>query len=346
MQRSAKTIRSGISTLRLIPVGSITQKRLISLQKLDSEQRGRERVVVLGSGWAGYSLARDLDQKKYQAVVVSPRSYFVFTPLLASTSVGTLEFRTALEPIRSRRSKVEFFQAWADSVDFDSKTLTVEEAVQDLRQGRSLVSNGHEDESSTQRDPERQSEARKGGIFDVKWDKLIIAVGCYNQTFNTKGVKANAYFLKDVGDARKIRKRLLSCFETAALPSTTDEMRKQLLNFAVVGGGPTGIEFSAELHDLINEDMKRIYPDLIKFTGITVYDVAPKVLSMFDEKLAKYATETFQREGISIKTNHHVEELRRGPPSSYQDPAKSGTKDLGDTCYTLKLKEKGEVGVG
>lgn len=91
----------------------------------------------------------------------------------------------------------------------------------------------------------KQAEAQKGELFDLKYDKLAIAVGCYAQTFNTKGVKENAYFLKDVGDARKIRNRVLSCFEAAAFPTTSEEMRNQLLNFAVVGGGPTGIEFSA-----------------------------------------------------------------------------------------------------
>lgn len=57
----------------------------------------RERVLILGSGWSGFTLSRQLDPKKYQTVVISPRSYFVFTPLLASTAVGTLEFRSALE---------------------------------------------------------------------------------------------------------------------------------------------------------------------------------------------------------------------------------------------------------
>jgi NADH dehydrogenase len=62
---------------------------------------------------------------------VSPRSYFAFTPLLASTAVGTLEFRTALEPVRSRRTNVSFFQGWADDVDFKNKTITIEQAVDD-----------------------------------------------------------------------------------------------------------------------------------------------------------------------------------------------------------------------
>jgi len=155
-----------------------------------------------------------------------------------------------------------------------------------------------------------------------------------------KAEKSISLFLKDVGDARKIRSRLLFCFEAASLPITTDEQRKQLLNFAIVGGGPTGIEFSAELHDIIHEDLARIYPELIPFHKITVYDVAKKVLPMFDEKLTKYAMDTFTREGISIKTDHHVEELRLGAP---------GEKDSstnGRTVFTLKVKEQGETGVG
>lgn len=294
-------------------------------------------------GWAGYTLARSLDPKKYQAVVVSPRSYFVFTPLLASTSTGTLEFRTALEPIRSRRTAVNFFQGWADSVDFKNKTVTIEEGVDDPNQGLALAADRHASESKEERRAEKVEEAKKGQLFDLTYDKLIISVGCYSQTFGTPGVKENALFLKDVGDARKIRNRLLACFETASLPTTSDEMRKNLLNFAIVGGGPTGIEFSAELHDIIREDLSKLYPELMKFYRITVYDVAPRVLSMFDENLGKYAMSVFKREGIEIKTSHHVEELRRGVPSHQK--SSPGVKEP-KSCWTLKVKEDGEIGVG
>lgn len=120
-------------------------------------------------------------------------------------------------------------------------------------------------------------------------------------------------------------------------------MRRNLLNFAIIGGGPTGIEFSAELHDIIREDLSKLYPDLMKFYNITVYDVAPRVLSMFDESLGKYAMQTFRREGIKIKTSHHVEELRRGVPTSQS--LSPGVKDA-KTCWTLRVKEEGEMGVG
>ncbi|KAF2819534.1 FAD/NAD(P)-binding domain-containing protein [Ophiobolus disseminans] len=318
------------------------QRRGISIRQLDDGRDGRERVVILGSGWAGFTVARSLDPKKFQAVVVSPRSYFAFTPLLASTAVGTLEFRTALEPVRSRRTKVDFFQGWADDVDFKNKTITIEEAVDDPTQGLALTTDRHAGESKEQREAEKKKEVAKGRMFDLTYDKLVVTVGSYSQTFSTPGVKENALFLKDIGDARKIRNRLLACFEGAALPTTSDEMRRQLLNFAVVGGGPTGIEFSAELHDLINEDLAKIYPELIQYHKITVYDVAEKVLPMFDEKLAGYAMKKFKRQGIDIKTSHHVESLRPGAPVERQ-----ASDDIDDyRIFTLKVKEEGEIGVG
>lgn len=122
-------------------------------------------------------------------------------------------------------------------------------------------------------------------------------------------------------------------------------MKKQLLNFAVVGGGPTGIEFSAELHDIISEDMAKLYPDLMQYYKITVYDVAEKVLSMFDDKLASYAMNHFKREGIHIRTSHHVKSLRRGAPNQVKNKGGDVVKDE-FSCYTLDLKEEGEVGVG
>lgn len=311
----------------------------MSLSELDRSRNGRERIVILGSGWAGYTLSRGLDHTKHQVIVVSPRSYFVFTPLLASTSVGTLEFRNALEPVRSRRNKTEFFQGWADGVDFAAKTLRIEEAVHDPQQGLALTGDRLTEGGGSDI---RVKPTNKGEMFDMSWDKLVVAVGCYSQTFGTPGVKENAFFLKDVGDARRIRNRMLGCFEMASLPTTSEEVKRALLHFAVVGGGPTGIEFSAELHDLIKEDMARLYPSLMKYHKITVYDVAPQILSMFDEKLGKYAIDTFRRENIAVKTSHHIESLRSGLS---KDPHVKESPDAA-SCFTIKLKEEGDVGVG
>ncbi|KIV99003.1 hypothetical protein, variant [Verruconis gallopava] len=328
------------TTINAVEDLRLEQKRSISTAELDKYRDTRERIVILGSGWAGYTLSREIDHKKYQVVIVSPRSYFVFTPLLASTSVGTLEFRTAVEPIRSRRNQTSFIQGWAEDVDLFNKTVTIEEAVSDPRQGLAQTAARDAGKNAEQLQTETEHKIRSGQMFDLKYDKLIIAVGCYNQTYNIKGVKEHANFLKDVGDARAIRKRLLECFETAALPTTPDDVRRQILHFAVVGGGPTGIEFAAELHDLIHEDMKRIYPGLVRFTRITIYDVSPNVLSQFDGKLASFAAEHFARRGIEIKTSRAIQELSPGLP--FVD----GNLRSSRLGFTLKVKGEIDEGVG
>ncbi|ODA80028.1 hypothetical protein RJ55_02986 [Drechmeria coniospora] len=255
-----------------------------------------ERIVILGSGWAGYALGRKLNPRTCKSILISPRSHFVFTPLLASTAVGTLEFRTAIEPVR-RLGLAEFHQAWASDIDFQRKVVRVEANTQ----GDVGAVTGVTLTKGTKTETE----------FEVPYDKLVLAVGCYSQTFGIEGVVEHACFLRDIGDARIIRLRVLGAFEKASLPTTSDDERAKLLHFAIVGGGPTGIEFAAELHDLIRDDLARLFPQLMPFVAITIYDIAPKVLPMFDQNLAKYATDMFRRQGIRVKTEHQLERIRR-----------------------------------
>ena len=155
--------------------------------------------------------------------------------------------------------------------------------------------------------------------------QLVIAVGSHTQTFGIHGVQEHAYFLKETRDAIKIRRRILQCFEEASLPSTSEARREQLLHFCVVGGGPTGVEFSAELHDLIHDDLSKKYPALLRSVCITLYDVAPRILSMFDSALAQYATEHFARQHIDVRTRRTVTRVDDG---------------------VLHVKEEGEVPFG
>ncbi|KAL1926060.1 hypothetical protein VTP01DRAFT_6097 [Rhizomucor pusillus] len=236
------------------------------------------RVVILGSGWAGFKLMRHLNKSEYNVTVVSPRNHFLFTPLLAGTSVGSLEPRCITEPVRGYSVNLDYHQAWCDNIDFKNQKITCTSTLDD----------------------------NKGATFELDYDKLVIAVGAYSNTFNTPGVKEHGYFLKEISDARKIRARILECFEYAAQPGVSEAEKLKKLHFAVVGGGPTGVEFSAELYDFIKEDLSRLYPQLIKHTRMTVYDVAPTILGSFDKNLATYATRKFQRHGIQVKTGTHV----------------------------------------
>jgi len=81
----------------------------------------------------------------------------------------------------------------------------------------------------------------------MNYDILVVAIGSENNTFNTPGVQEHAHFLKEVPDARRIRSAISDAFESAMTPTQSAEERKRLLHFVVVGGGPTGVEFAAEV---------------------------------------------------------------------------------------------------
>ncbi|PWY91996.1 hypothetical protein BO70DRAFT_348450 [Aspergillus heteromorphus CBS 117.55] len=291
----------------------------------------KEHIVILGSGWGGYTLSRQLSSKKYEAIVISPRSYFVFTPLLTDAAGGSLDFSHIVEPVRDPRSRVDFIQAAARSIDFAKKTITCEATV--VKSGVT--------ETPRNETHQRTRAWETGQMFTVPYSKLVISVGTVTKTFGTPGVRENALFFKDIGDARKVRRRMRECFELAVLPTTSPELRRHLLHFAIVGAGPTGSELAAALRDFITKDLIALYPALKGIPRVSLYDIAPKVLSMFDEKLSRYAMDTMRKEGIDIKTSHHVKGLRWGEPQA-DPPYEMDPK----TCLTLTTEEEGDVGVG
>lgn len=315
-----------------------------STTKSDSKQ---ERVVILGSGWGGYTISRRLSPKSFSPIIISPRSYFVFTPLLTDTASGSLDFSNIVEPVRDPRAKVDFIQAAARAIDLKKKTILCEATV--VRSGVTESPRTSEDERQVDEGPEASFKQpikdlrrwEQGETFEVPYDKLVIAVGTVSQTFGTPGVRENAMFFKDIGDAKRVKRRVRECFELAVLPTTTPEMRKWLLHFAIVGAGPTGTELAASLRDFIYKDLMALYPSLEGIPKLSLYDVAPKVLSMFDESLSRYAMDTMKSEGIDIKTSHHVKSLRWGAPGA-PGPHEMDPK----RCLTLTTKEEGEVGVG
>ena len=112
----------------------------------------RERVIILGSGWGGYSLSRKLSPESFSPLVVSPRSYFVFTPLLTDAASGGLDFSNIVEPVRDPQAKVDFIQAAARAVDFKKKTILCEATV--VKSGVTESPRTHEDERDQEEGPE------------------------------------------------------------------------------------------------------------------------------------------------------------------------------------------------
>lgn len=242
----------------------------------------KQKVVILGSGWAGFRVLHDMDRNKYDVCVISPRNHFVFTPLLASSTTGVLNFRSIIEPIRSTsREDHEYYQAYCTDIDFNNKKIQCSAA--------------HYKEN-----------------FDVNYDKLIIAVGADNNTYNIPGVTPkNVYFLKELADARAIRNRIIEIFEEASIPSLPSRQRKKLLHFVVVGGGPTGVEFAAELSDFFWEDLNLYFPKIqVSDVKITILEASTKILSSFSQDLIDNAVGSIRKQGIDLRTESLVKEVQ------------------------------------
>lgn len=86
--------------------------------------------------------------------------------------------------------------------------------------------------------------------------------------------------MQEVEDAQKIRRTVIDCFEKAVLPGLSEEERRINLHFVIVGGGPTGVEFAAELHDFVQEDLVNLYPSVKDMVKITVIQSGDHILNM------------------------------------------------------------------
>ncbi|KAJ2557559.1 NADH:ubiquinone oxidoreductase [Coemansia sp. RSA 1933] len=250
----------------------------------------KKTLVLLGTGWGTTTILKNVDTLRYNVVVVSPRNYFLFTPLLPSCTVGTTESRSIMEPIRhivGRRGKeMRFYEAECKDIDVTKKELKIE-YNSNLVEGTDMNSTAK-----------------------IKYDYLVVGVGGTYNTFGTPGVEKYACFLKEMGDASKIRRRLKDTIEKASFDNISAEDRSRLLNIVVVGGGPTGVEFAGELHDLISEDLSRWVPELSKQIKITLIEALPNVLPSFDKKLAIYTETMFKKNGISLRTGTKVHEVK------------------------------------
>lgn len=123
------------------------------------------------------------------------------------------------------------------------------------------------------------------------------------------GVKEYACFLKEIWDAQKIRTRLMDCVESAGFASQAPEEVDRLLHMVVVGGGPTGVEYAAELHDFLKDDLELWYPELADRFKITLVEALPNVLPMFSSQLIQYTERTFKQNKIEVMTKTMVKQV-------------------------------------
>ena len=116
--------------------------------------------------------------------------------------------------------------------------------------------------------------------------------------------------VQEVRHARKIRHKLLSLLEEASLPGLTRDERERLLHFVVVGGGPTGVEFAGEFHDLLVEDVRTLFPDLTQHVSLSLIQSQDHILNTYDAKISEVAEKQFRTLDINLITGARVLQVK------------------------------------
>ncbi|MFT5819559.1 MAG: NADH dehydrogenase [Crocinitomix sp.] len=236
------------------------------------------RVVVIGAGFAGLKLARQINSNNYQVVLIDKNNYHTFQPLLYQVASAGLEPDSIAYPIRKTlRKKKNTFYRMASVQIIDSANQTI-----------------------------------KTDIGELKYDKLVIATGAGNNFFGNQSIADNAIPMKSLTEALDLRSKMLQNFEKA-LNTTNLVEREKLMNFVIVGAGPTGVELAGALAELKNKILPKDFPDLdLRLMKIHLIEASDKVLSAMQDKSSKKAHEYLKKLGVHIWTNTFVADYKDG----------------------------------
>lgn len=245
----------------------------------NDEADPRPRLLVLGSGWAAHALVKIVDADLYRLLVISPRNYFIFTPMLAASSVGTVEYRSIAEPMRAANPCAAFIEGAVTDIDPFGRSATVrisadgDEPPSWPRDGRG----GDEGGGS--------GEASGGRSIDLSYDTLVFACGVRASVGSVPGVAEHCYFLKELTDAQRLRRAVGNALELASQPGISEARRRAILTLVVVGGGATGVEYTGELTDFLTDTLSRLYPGLLPYASVRLVHGGDELLPQFDAPL-------------------------------------------------------------
>lgn len=234
------------------------------------------RVVVVGAGFGGLEVARQLGKAGLPVTLVDRQNHHLFQPLLYQCATAALPATAIAEPIRRIMRR------------YRGVVVTYGEVVEIVPGQREVVLG----------DGER-----------LGYDILVLAAGARTSYFGNDEWAEFACGLKSVEDAAQIRSRLLTCFELAERMEDEDE-RRRLMTVAIVGGGPTGVELAGSLAELtqrtLADDFRRIAPANAR---IVLMEGGPRLLPPFSETGSDYARERLEALGVEVRTGRMVDEV-------------------------------------
>lgn len=243
----------------------------------------KEKIVIVGSGFSSLGMLDNIDTRKFDVTVISPTSYFLFTPLLAEATVGTVAFDSIVEPVRKygERNEKEFnyFEAVCQDVFVKEKKIICKP-----------INHASPD-------------------FEVPYDHLVVAVGRWNNENDIPGVKQNANFLTTLGDAHRIRNRILDSLESMNLPNITEEEKIKKLHFIVVGGGPIARQTAMQINEFLHEKTKAEFKELRDYTKVSIINMKDHINNHYDSIISSYVSKKSRRTDVNV-INDRVKELK------------------------------------
>ncbi len=227
----------------------------------------RQRVVIIGAGFAGLRIARDLNNTNYEVILIDRHNYHQFQPLMYQVATARLEPSSISFPLRKvfQHSKnVSIRVAEAERVDTAKKLLYT-------------------------------------SIGDIPYDRLVIALGCTTNYFGNTRIQSHSFPMKSVPQAMALRNRILQTFEDTIEAGPAE--LQSLLNFVVVGGGPTGVELAGALAEMKKNVLPKDYPG-VDFSRLTIYllEGSPNTLNAMSEPSKIKSRQYLEELGVKVRT--------------------------------------------
>ncbi|MCM4164853.1 MULTISPECIES: NAD(P)/FAD-dependent oxidoreductase [unclassified Arenibacter] len=230
------------------------------------------KIVIIGAGFGGIELAKALRNQPVDVLLIDQHNYHNFQPLMYQVATGGLEAGSIAYPVRRifrNYKNVSFRMTEVSRVD--------------------LVQN--------------QLETSVGKI---PYDYLVIATGSENNFFNFEHIKDQLLTLKSIPDALNMRSFIIQNLERAMVDNSKEPL-EEIMNIAIVGGGPAGIELAGALSEMKKYVLPKDFPGLdFSKMSINLYEASPKVLAVMSEKASTKSLQYLKELGINVYLNAKV----------------------------------------
>ena len=234
--------------------------------------QGKPRIIIIGGGFGGLEVAKDLKGTNAQVVLFDKFNHHTFQPLLYQVATSGLETNSIVFPFRKRFSgRTDFFFRLGEVTHIKPEENTIETS-----------------------------------IGSIRYDYLVLATGATTNFYGMQELQKNAFPMKTITDSIILRNSIIRNLEFALLTDDVEVMNS-LMDYVIVGGGPTGVELAGALAELKNHVFPHDYKELdMRQMDIYLVEAGPRVLNGMSQKASDKALEYLKSMGVKVLLNHAV----------------------------------------